>query len=152
MPTLVSKSCQEQQQQQQQAQATFTLSFQGIEFQLQPGQLGSKFSLNHVNSEQILLELSNFTGQLLVKASNKVISVNDSMTTTSYEVVESSDISTNLLIPPPLSQNQLEVITTTNIPPSPEPKDIEESVTMTQSKKVCLYKIPLDDIYFFLVM
>jgi hypothetical protein len=117
----------------------FTLTFQGIEFQLQPGQnLGSKFSLHHVQLDQVVLELSNFTGQLLVTPSTVADGLQDlqsTMTSDCENVLESSHSLNTIL--PPLSQTQTEDrITTTNIPPSPEPKETEESVTTTQSK-VC---------------
>jgi hypothetical protein len=59
MPTLTPQS----------SSTSFVLTFQGIDFRLDPQQIGSSISFQHAKHDQILLSLTNFTGVLQVTPS-----------------------------------------------------------------------------------
>jgi hypothetical protein len=122
MPTLVSKHY----------NTSFTLSFQGIEFQLQPEQIGSKVSLQHGSCDQVLLEISNFTGQLVIMPS-KMSSTLPTTVSTNDSALESTQPKKSQV----LKNVEDDVWTTTNIPPSPEPsKNNEEDEDEEEEEEV----------------
>ena len=59
MPTLAPQS----------SSTSFVLTFQGIDFRLDPQQIGSSISFQHAKNDQVLLSLTNFTGALQVTPS-----------------------------------------------------------------------------------
>ena len=45
---------------------SFVLSFQGVDFRLEPQQFGASIAFDHAKTDQIVLQLTNFTGALQV--------------------------------------------------------------------------------------